>query len=525
MKRRSFIQSISAAAGTLPLMLSGLPVNAIDKSPLVQLLGAAGEGCEDHVLVLIQLNGGNDGLNTVTPIDQIDNLQSARSNIFIPENRLLKLNGYDNNKIHPAMTGFQTLFNDGKMNIIQNVGYPNQDFSHFRSTDIWLTASDADVTLSSGWLGRYLDTDHPNFPADYPNQDFPDPLAIQVGYIASPAFHGPNGNFAHTINNVDAFYDLLEDSNTADTSTPYGHELAYIRRTARQTNAYNIQIKAAAESATNLSNLYPPEDENPLADQLKIVARLIGGGLQSRMYMVSLTGFDTHASQVDPGQPTEQGAHAELLGQVSEAVLAFQDDIEKMSVSERVLTMTFSEFGRRIASNGSYGTDHGAAAPLFMIGNGVEPGMIGNNPVIPTSVSESDNLPMEIDFRSVYGSVLRDWFCVDDGTINDVLFGDFPKLKLTPTSIHENDIQLEQLSLYPNPAANKINVKLISKNRQSLNVEVYNSIGVRVLKEEAQSITAGENEFKLNIRSLNAGVYYLRMYNKNGAMMKNFVKQ
>lgn len=525
MKRRSFIQSISAAAGTVPLMLSGLPVNAIDKSPLVQLLGSAGAGCEDNVLVLIQLNGGNDGLNTIIPIDQIDNLQAARSNIFIPENKLLKLNGYDNNKIHPAMQGIQTLFNDGKVNIIQNVGYPNQDFSHFRSTDIWLTASDADVTLSSGWLGRYLDTDHPNFPVDYPNNDFPDPLAIQVGYIASPAFHGPNGNFGHTINNLGEFYDLVEDNNSADTSTPYGHELAYIRRTARQTNAYNIQIKAAAESANNLSNLYPPEEQNPLADQLKIVARLIGGGLKSRMYMVSLTGFDTHASQVDNGAPTETGTHAELLSYVSEAVLAFQDDIEKMGVSERVLSMTFSEFGRRIKSNGSLGTDHGAAAPVLMISNGIEAGMIGNNPVIPENVSEADNLPMEIDFRSIYGSVLRDWFCVDDGTINDVLFGDFPKLKLTPTSIHENDIQLEQLSLYPNPADNKINVKMISKNRQSLNIEVYNSIGIRVIKENSQTVEAGENEFKLNIKSLTPGVYYLRMYNNNGAMMKNFVKQ
>jgi uncharacterized protein (DUF1501 family) len=524
MKRRNFIKSISAGAGASAIMLNGTPLKALENSPLINLLKSAGSNCEDHVLVMVQLNGGNDGLNTIVPLDQLSNLIKVRNNIALPENQLLNLNGVTNNALHPAFTGMQTLFNDSKATIVQNVGYPNQDFSHFRSTDIWLTASDADTVLNTGWGGRYFNTDHPAFPEGYPNTDNPDPIAIQVGYIASPAFHGPNANFGHTINGLDEFYDLVEDNDSTDTSNPYGHELAFIRRTARQTNAYNERIKAAAEAATNLSTLYPTDGENDLADQLKIVSRCIAGGLKTKMYLVTLGGFDTHAQQVDNTDVTA-GMHADLLKKVGDALLAFQDDIEKLNVSERVLSLTFSEFGRRITSNGSLGTDHGAAAPLFMISNGIDAGIIGENPIITGNETAQDNLPMQIDFRSVYGSVLRDWFCVDEDTIKDVLFGDFPKLRLTATSITEKEAGIDAILLYPNPVASQLSVKIALQKAQNVSFEVYNALGMRVKVLESQNLGRGEQVVEFNMKGIKSGAYHLRVYGNGISLSKPFLKK
>lgn len=524
MKRRNFIKSISASAGASAIMLNGTPLKAMENSPLINLLKSAGSNCEDHVLVMVQLNGGNDGLNTLVPLDQLSNLVKVRANIALPENKLLNLNGVTDNALHPAFTGMQTLFNDSKATVVQNVGYPNQDFSHFRSTDIWLTASDSDKVLNTGWGGRYFNTDHPLFPEGYPNTENPDPIAMQVGYIASPAFHGPNANFGHTINGLDEFYDLVEDNDTTDTSNPYGHELAFIRRTARQTNAYNERIKTAAENASNVSTLYPAEGENTLADQLKIVSRCIAGGLKTKMYLVTLGGFDTHAQQVDNSDVTA-GNHADLLKKLGDALIAFQDDIEKLNVSERVMSLTFSEFGRRITSNGSLGTDHGAAAPVFMVSNGIEAGIIGDNPMISGNETPQDNLPMQIDFRSVYGSVLRDWFCVDEETIRDVLFGDFPKLRLSTTSITEKATGLDAVLLYPNPVGKNLQVKLSLASAQNVEFEVYNAVGMRVKRFSVSKAARGEQVLTFDMSELKTGAYHLRLFGNGMAVSKPFLKK
>ena len=521
MKRRKFIQSISLA-GAAPILLNGIPLQTMGRSALIDLLGEA-EDCEDRVLVMIQLNGGNDGLHTIVPVNQYENLKRARPNIILPENSLLGLNGVSDNKLHPSMTGLQTLYNDSKIAVVQNVGYPNQDFSHFRSTDIWLTASGSDKTANTGWLGRYLDGEHPIWPQDYPNPENPDPLAIQVGFIVSPAFHGPKGMMGYAINDVDEFYQLVTDTDPTDTSTPYGHELAFLRQTARQTNEYSQRVKNAAEAQANLSTLYPEEGENTLADQLKVVARMIGGGLKTKLYMVSIGGFDTHAEQVEPGANTT-GAHADLLKKVSDAMLAFQDDIEKMQVSERVLTMTFSEFGRRIASNGSLGTDHGAAAPLLLMSNGINTGIIGSNPIIPDAVQVNDNLPMEVDYRSVYGSVLRDWFCVDEETVKEVLLGDFQLIPLRDPSGVNNLNFSSDLKVYPNPASDVVQVELSVPENMVVHMEFFNTSGLKVKSFRDIALQRGANIQSLPIRDLAGGAYTLRIYNRRYSQMTRVLK-
>ncbi|MEO6039277.1 MAG: DUF1501 domain-containing protein, partial [Saprospiraceae bacterium] len=409
MKRRNFLQYSGVAAAWAGLQVNGFSLNPVPQLPFLQAL-AAGGNANNRVLVLIQLTGGNDGLNTFIPLDQYSSLSNARSNVLIPENAVLKLNGTVANGLHPSMTDLQHLYNDNLVSIVQNVGYPNQDYSHFRSTDIWMSASDSDQLLETGWAGRYLQSQDPAFPDGYPNADHPDPLAIQIGSVVSLALMGNTVPMGMAIADPSAYYQFINDLVEPAPNTPYGHELEFIRLVAQQAQVYYQSVKGAADVGQNLSTLYPALGENSLADQLRIVAQLISGGLRTPIYVVSLDGFDTHSEQVmDAASPT-QGNHAELLGLVSQAIGAFQDDLQKLGVDERVAGMTFSEFGRTIASNASLGTDHGAAAPLFVFGKNVIPGIIGNNPQIPNNPFESSDVPMQQDFRSVYASALQDWF-------------------------------------------------------------------------------------------------------------------
>lgn len=381
------------------------------------------------MVVLIQLNGGNDGLNTVIPLGQYDAYHAARANIAIPENKVLHLKGFDQTGLNPAMPEMQWLFEAGKLAIIQSVSYPQPNFSHFRATDIWLTGADAGQILPTGWAGRYLDERYPQFPRNYPNPAMPDPLAIQVGSLVSPALQGPGLTMGMAISNPNSFYDLINDKSEPVPDSRAGDQLAYIREMAVKTDQYAGVIKAAAQKVTKQSDCYPAPGKNPLADQLKIVARLVAGGLRTQFYLVSMGGFDTHARQVEPTDPTT-GAHARLLAKLSEAINAFQDDLTLLQVSDRVMGMTFSEFGRRIQSNASGGTDHGAAAPVFVFGEKVQGGVIGQNPSWPDKLTVNDNIAMQYDFRSVYSTLLEKWFLSDETIAETALLKKYPSLAL-----------------------------------------------------------------------------------------------
>jgi uncharacterized protein (DUF1501 family) len=206
------------------------------------------------------------------------------------------------------MKGLQTMFNDEKLKIVQSVGYPQPNFSHFRATDIWLSASDSNQTINSGWAGRYLNEEYTNFPTGYPSSVMPDPLAIQIGSFVSPAMQGPGVNMGMAISDPVNFYNLINGIQGTAPNTRGGKELTYIRQIAQQTQQYASVIKGAAAKVTKQFSGYPTG--NSLADQLKIVARLIAGGLKTRIYMVSLGGFDTHAQQVN-SNATETGTHAD----------------------------------------------------------------------------------------------------------------------------------------------------------------------------------------------------------------------
>jgi uncharacterized protein (DUF1501 family) len=423
MKRRDFFRTSMPVV--LPALIPGISLRAMTSSFLRPM---SVEGT-DHVLVLIQLNGGNDGLNTVIPLQYYDAYHSARSNIAIREDKVLRLEGFDGTGLNPAMPELQQLFNAGKLTIIQGVSYPEPNFSHFRATDIWLTGADAGQMLPTGWAGRYLDREYPHFPQDYPNVQMPDPLAIQVGSLVSPALQGPALTMGMAISNPTSFYDLIGDKAGPISNSRAGDQLAYIREMAVKTDQYAGVIKKAAQKVTKQSDKYPAAGKNPLADQLKIVARLVAGGLQTRIYLVGIGGFDTHANQTD-ATDTSTGVHGKLLGKLSEAINAFQDDLTYLQVSNRVVGMTFSEFGRRIQSNASGGTDHGAAAPVFVFGDGVKPGIVGENPVWPSKLTVNDNLAMQYDFRAIYSTFLEKWFRTDQAATEEILLRKFTALPL-----------------------------------------------------------------------------------------------
>jgi len=425
MKRRTFFKTTFPVV--LPALVNGFSVRAWAHTPLLQATARA-QG-EDRVLVLIQLSGGNDGLNTVIPLEYYPAYQKARPNIAIPEDRILRLEGYDGTGLNPAMPELQQLFGAGKLAILQGVSYPQPNFSHFRATDIWLTGADAGQILPTGWAGRYLNDTYPRWPQDYPNPSMPDPLAIQIGGIVSPALQGPALTMGMAISNPNSFYNLLNDRPAEQSDSRAGEQLAFIREMAVKTDQYAGVIRKAAQKVTKQSDLYPAAGKNPLADQLKIVARLVAGGLKTRFYLVSMGGFDTHARQVETADTTT-GTHAKLLARLSEAVHAFQDDLQFLKVDDRVVGMTFSEFGRRIQSNASGGTDHGAAAPVFVFGSPVQGGIIGTNPVWPDKLTVNDNIAMQHDFRTVYSSLLEKWFLTDASEVESVLLKDYPVLPL-----------------------------------------------------------------------------------------------
>ena len=514
MKRRDFLKRV-APMSMLPFAINGQPIRAYGN-----ILGAEAEDFvdTDNVLVLVQLNGGNDGLNTVIPLDQYLNLTAARPDVIIPENKVLKLDGVTATGLHPAMSKMRNMFNDDKLHILQSVGYPNQNYSHFRSTDIWMSASDRDEYLQSGWIGRYLSEEYPNYPNGFPNDDMEDPLAIQIGSVISPVCQGLSVNMGFASSNPTNFYQLL-DGNYGDVPDSWaGKELDYIRTVAYQTNEYSKRVKAAAESASNLSTFYP--DGNRLADQLKIVAQLIAGGLKTRVYVVSQGGFDTHANQVDATDGNETGYHAFLLETVSEAINAFQDDLEKLKIDERVIGMTFSEFGRRIISNASTGTDHGAAAPLFMFGTKIKGGLSGDNPDIPANATAQTNIEMEHDFRSIYSTILEKWFCLDKATTGSVLLKDFDAMDLiedacTTTSIGREKRQRAgdaYITNYPNPFTTNTTIRYYSDG-SPVNIQVIDVQGKTVANLVNGVVPQGTNEVIFNALGLPSGTYYCTYQN------------
>ncbi|MBK9463002.1 MAG: DUF1501 domain-containing protein [Sphingobacteriales bacterium] len=522
MNRRNFIKNTGMAGVMLPLM-GNWTIKALAATPLTSIAQLSTD--TDHVLVMIQLGGGNDGLNTFVPLNQYDRLQNARPQVILPENSLLSLTGVSDAALHPAMAGMQALYNEGKMSIVQSVGYPNPDYSHFRSSDIWLTAANSNQYLNTGWMGRYLNYEYPNFPMDYPNATMPDPLGIEIGYNQSLMFQGPLTGMGFTISDPQSFYQIVQGIQSPLPDTPAAEQLAYVRLIARQSQIYNAVISSAYNSINPTQN-YP---DTELANKLKIVARLIAGGLKSKVYLVHHNGFDTHSDQVADNHIL--GEHANLLGDLSGAIGAFMTDINALGIGDRIMTMTFSEFGRRIIANDSNGTDHGTAAPMFVVGNKVNGGIVGSNPFIPLNPTEDDNLAMQHDFRSVYSTMLLDWFCVPPSDLDNTMLQDFPTLPLIGSSdcvgsgIHTQNQQAGQsfISASPNPITDYTEISIETEGGYTM-VQIFDTSGQLIAVPLKGNLARGTHRFGFASNHLPAGMYYCRLQNGSIQQVKTLVK-
>ncbi|MBD2756208.1 DUF1501 domain-containing protein [Spirosoma validum] len=392
MNRRDFLkQSALTTAGT---MLIPHFLKAYERQTLGQGVAPTGK-----ILVIVQLSGGNDGLNTVIPYRN-DIYYRERPTIAIRPEKVLSLT--DEIGLHPSMQPLKALYDDGLVTVINNVGYPNPDRSHFRSMDIWQTASDSDNYLNTGWVGRYLDAAC----SGKSQQPF---RTIEVDDTLSLAMKGNNLNGLAVLDPRKLYNQTrsglvtgLSREHSTDHHEP--ESVAYLYKTLAETVSSAEYVFDKAKVAST-STTYPGHE---LGNRLKIVSQLIQSGVGTSVYYVSISGFDTHINQ--PGQQER------LLGQYAEAVGAFMTDLKAAGRQNDVLLMTFSEFGRRVKQNASNGTDHGTANNVFLIGGGLPSKRVLNEAPNLTNLTDGD-LTYSVDFRQIYATLLHDYLGADDVAI------------------------------------------------------------------------------------------------------------
>ena len=386
--RRTFLKSslVVPAAVSLPSLFARA------------LLGAERD---DRILVLVQLEGGNDGLNTVIPFDD-DAYFKARPGLAIPKGRVVRLD--DHEGLHPSLAALRGVWDDGALAVLQGIGYANASRSHFTSTDVWHTARIGTNARWSGWLGRALDrTDPAEVPALYLDPG-PLTLALVGERVIVPSVADASRFRVHGNKKLLEGLVARERKGAAE----------YIAKSARQAYRASARIEAALK-ADAFKSKYPGTD---LAQRLWQVARMVQADLPARVYGVRLTGFDTHSRQ--------EQAHAQLLKTLGDALGAFHHDLKAHDLDKRVLTVTYSEFGRRVRENRSLGTDHGAAAPMFVMGGASKGGLKGEHPSL-TDLEDGD-LKFQTDFRRVYATVLQEWLKVDARAVLGAAYAPVPFL-------------------------------------------------------------------------------------------------
>jgi uncharacterized protein (DUF1501 family) len=367
---------------------------------------------DQRVLVLVQLSGGNDGLNTLIPYGDAE-YAKARPGIKIPETQVLKLN--DSVGLHPNLVGLRELYDEGKLAIVQGVGYANPDRSHFRSMDIWQSARPLTENPQDGWLGRALEWQFNRMPQLAEGISIGSdklPLALTSTRVNVPTlqrledFQLREGQTTSSNRNQirSAITDLSNESASG--------EIDFLRRAT--TTAITSATRLKSLAATYQSTVSYPA--TGLASRLKLVAQMLTADLPARIFVVSLDGFDTHSLQ--------QPGHAALMAELSGAIRAFEQDLTEHKINDRVVLATYSEFGRRVAENGSLGTDHGAASMLFALTPTGKSGLHGTHPSL-TDLAEGD-LKYHVDFRSVYATLLDRWLEISSA---DVLFERFPPIE------------------------------------------------------------------------------------------------
>lgn len=430
--RREFLKTTllgGAACSVMPAFLNQTVQAMSDQAANSALQIATGK---DHpILVAIQLAGGNDGLNTLVPY-QNDHYYNARPKLGISADKVLKLN--DTFGFHPSLAAIKDLYDQGLMNVQQGVGYPNPNRSHFRSTEIWQSASDSNEFSNKGWIGKYFDNACQGEDASV-GLALKDemPLAFASENHQGIAFRDINqytlqkprqGQMLRNVEDDEEFFESMNGmgggsiGSLAEAPAPEGiSTLDYLEKVSMNAQLSSQEIQdilkknATAQSFPN----------SRFGRDMKTIAQLIGAQYTTRVYFANHGGFDTHSNQIF--------SHANLLAQYSEGMKAFMDEMKKQGNENRVLVMVFSEFGRRVKENASQGTDHGAAAPVFLFGNQVTPGIHGKEPSLAPEDLLKGDLKYTTDFRSIYASILENHMGVDSSNILSRSFDSLPILK------------------------------------------------------------------------------------------------
>jgi uncharacterized protein (DUF1501 family) len=435
--RRIFLQkglTLLAVTPTIPTFLDQTVLALANPEDLARTQHPS--GTDGKILVIVQLSGGNDGLNTIIPFAD-DAYHKARPSIRHEKGKVLKIDDYIS--LHPNLAPLKELYDNAQMSIIQGVGYPNPNRSHFRSMDIWHSAAPEKEVVTSGWLGRYFDNACPGCDP-HAGLALGDtmPLAMKGERVMPLSFERPD-NYQYNGPDKGAYAALNKHANTDPASQPSMVSAGPKDRVASSSKKSAIETvdsqkqmdfltrtamdaQVSSDTILRVTKQFQPAAQYPgneFGSGLRTVAAMITGGMPTRVYYVSLGGFDTHAG--------ERGRHDQLMQQLASGVSAFWADMKATGNADRVLMMTFSEFGRRVQQNASGGTDHGAAAPMFLFGPAVKTGLAGKHPSL-TDLDQGD-LKYTTDFRSVYASVLQNWLETPSKPILGAQFPTLPIIK------------------------------------------------------------------------------------------------
>lgn len=535
MNRRSFLKMMPAA-GVTPFALNGFSMRPFANRHMAGVLASC-DAVHDRILILIQLKGGNDGLNTIIPLSVHDRYMALRPGIGIAEDRCLLLDSSlpDNAQIglHPALSGIREMYDKGWASIVQGVGYDNMNQSHFKGADLWLTGGGGAAALNeipSGWMGRALQAIFPDVEG-MPTPDMPDPLGIQVGDPnTSLGFH-TEAQHLNAINlsgqDVSGFYSLIQTIGGAPVSdvpdTEQGAELEYVMSVERSINKYAQRITEVFNAGSNAVSSYPTTG---FAYQLKTIARMIRGGCKTKIYLCQLGGFDTHSAQVDSGD-TCLGSHAGILQTLSDAVKIFFDDLESMGLADRVVACTFSEFGRCARENGSFGTDHGTLAPMLLFGKSIRPRVHGINVNLDDLTADNQLKTKQFDYRQVFATLLQDWLGANPWVMEQTMLSDYQKMFLvlkeyrvdptcyiggSPTIFDPFPVR-SPLTVSPNPA--RIRAEVTYQGTEAFGAVLsLHSLGGRLVSAHDQAVQAGLNLFYFDVTALPTGMYFVRLQHK-----------
>jgi uncharacterized protein (DUF1501 family) len=432
------------------------------------------------------------------------------------------------------MTGLKEMYDKGWASIVQGVGYADMNGSHFKGADIWLSGGDgtpANNNITSGWMGRALQAMYPDVQG-LPTTEMPDPLGIQVGDPnPSLGFH-TESQHQNVINlsgqDPAGFYSLIQTIGGAPLlnvpDSEYGEEIEYIQGIEKALSLYAQRISDAFNAGSNSISTYP---DSTLAAQLKTIARLIKGGLKTKIYLCSMGGFDTHGAQVFENVTTS-GNHANLLKDFADSVNAFFKDLDGLGIGEQVAACTFSEFGRCARENGSLGTDHGTLAPMFMFGKNIQAGVIGNNPNLGVLTQDNQLTDMQHDYRQVFTTLLQDWLGANNFVLEQTMFQGYNKVAAVDAaavvspdcyiggtvSVLDPLSQRRPLAVFPNPASVSAEVSFQSKEVFDALLTLH-SLGGSLISAKSVRVQSGSNFYFVDVASLPAGPYFVRLENKN----------